>query len=190
VENNLLRSMSEPTRRNSERKISEVGNGKTLSEEQTKALPVSNGMNPPRKTVDKRFAKDEKYHGVLSQIEKAGVCPFCPENFLWHTEPILRREGSWFITKNFRPYQNSQHHFMLISTAHKEKFSEITPEDWANLGALINWTVNEYKILGGALAMRFGETSYTGSTVCHLHAHVIVPQIENGKSKTVNFPIG
>ena len=52
------------------------------------------------------------------------------------------------------------------------------------------WAVQKFELKGGALAMRFGETTYTGASVCHIHAHLIVPKTEKGKALTVEFPIG
>ena len=60
------------------------------------------------------------------------------------------------------------------------------------LDFLANFAIKKYKIKGGALAMRFGDTNYTGASVAHLHFHIISPKInkKTGRAKTVNFPIG
>jgi len=40
--------------------------------------------------------------------------------------------------------------------------------------------------------MRFGDSSVTGATVLHIHAHLIVPKIneKTKKARVVRFPIG
>jgi diadenosine tetraphosphate (Ap4A) HIT family hydrolase len=141
-----------------------------------------------KKVVDIRFAKKRGgYRNVIAEIEKEGKCPFCPDNFKYHKKhPILKKYGDWFITKNNWPYKNIEFHFVIISRQHKEKISELSGNDTKEILFLAQWVVKKYKIKGGAVAMRFGETDYTGATVCHLHAHLIVPK----KRKTVNFPIG
>lgn len=65
-------------------------------------------------------------------------------------------------------------------------------KDMADILKLAHWAEKKYQIVGGGLAMRFGATRYTGATVCHLHAHLIVPTIDprSGRAKTVLFPIG
>ncbi|MFA4890387.1 MAG: HIT domain-containing protein [Candidatus Paceibacterota bacterium] len=140
-----------------------------------------------KKVVDARFAKKrDGYHSIIKTIEKEGKCPFCPDNFKYHKHPVLKKQGNWFITKISWPYKNSGFHFIVISKKHKEKISELSSGDIKDILSLAQWVAKKNKIKGGAIAMRFGETDYTGATVCHLHAHLIVPQ----KRKTVNFPIG
>lgn len=145
---------------------------------------------PKRKTVDPRYAKGGTYGQILSEIESQKVCPFCPETFKWHTKPILRRHGDWLVTENFNPYTNSAHHFLIICKRHMEQFNELTSPDWTDMVFLVNWVIKKYHLKGGGFALRFGETTYTGATVCHLHSHLIIPRVVKGVSKPVSFPIG
>jgi diadenosine tetraphosphate (Ap4A) HIT family hydrolase len=69
---------------------------------------------------------------------------------------------------------------------HKEKFSELTKNDFYSMQTLVNWATKRLKITGGGLMLRFGDSEYSGATVHHLHFHFIEPQ----KSSTVIFPIG
>lgn len=138
------------------------------------------------KVVDPRYAKGDEYGEVIRTIEGKGSCPFCPENFTYHKEPILREEGGWIITRNSWPYENAAHHFLVICREHKEGFNEITADDLNAIKALVNWAIEEFKLPGGGFALRFGDTTFTGATVCHLHGHLIVPE----EGKHVSFPIG
>jgi len=142
--------------------------------------------------VNKRFVQGKgEYEKVISSIENENKCPFCPDNFRYHKNPILKEMGTWFITKNSWPYKNSKYHFIIINKKHKELFDELTSKDWESLRKLTNWVVKKYKIKGGGFALRFGDTDYTGATVCHIHAHIIYPEADSKKkSKTVHFPIG
>ena len=145
-----------------------------------------------KKVVDARFAKSKEYRAVINQIADEAKCPFCPDNFRYHKKPILKRLGGWFITPSTWTYKNSKHHFLIIGKSHKEKLTELTQTDWKSITTLASFVIKKYKLAGGAIAMRFGETAYTGATVCHLHMHLIVPEIKSGKriAKTVTFPIG
>jgi len=69
---------------------------------------------------------------------------------------------------------------------------ELKNEDWLAVLKLAQYAVKKFNLPGGGLVMRFGETTYTGATVCHLHAHLIVPKLDSKKkvAKTVWFPIG
>jgi diadenosine tetraphosphate (Ap4A) HIT family hydrolase len=140
--------------------------------------------------VDPKFARGKMYKKVMSEIVSEKVCPFCPETFKWHTKPILKYNGDWFITENFNPYKNTKFHFLIISKKHNENFSDILSSDWKSITSLCNWAIKKYKIKGGGLTMRFGDTLYTGATIKHIHFHLISPEIKNKKAKPVYFPIG
>lgn len=145
-----------------------------------------------KKVVDKTYAKSEEYRKVIEVIEKEAKCPFCKENFKYHKNKILKKEKGWFITKNSWPYKDIKFHFIIISEKHKEFFEELNVDDFEAVSVLVNWVIKEYKIKGGGIALRFGDTRYTGATVCHLHFHLIVPKIYNKTKRalTINFPVG
>jgi ATP adenylyltransferase len=149
-------------------------------------------INPSKKglLVDKRFAKGKMYKKVIQEIANENVCPFCPETFKWHTKPILKYDSDWFITENFNPYKDTAFHFLIISKKHNENFSDLSSSDWKSVALLCNWVIKKYKIKGGGLTMRFGNTLYTGATIKHIHFHLISPKIAKGKAKPVYFPIG
>lgn len=138
------------------------------------------------KFVDLRYAKSDDYRKVLEEIQREGKCPFCPENFRWHRKPILKEGGHWFLTKAAWPYQDTKFHFLIIGREHKEKLPELSWLDLTEVIILANWAARKFRIKGGGISLRFGDTDYTGATVKHLHFHLIVPE----KGKTVNFPIG
>jgi ATP adenylyltransferase len=143
-----------------------------------------------KKFVNTSSAKSEVYKKVLEDIDSQKVCPFCPETFKWHTKPILKRLGDWLITENFSPYKNTKYHLVVIGKVHKEKLSELTGKDWKSIFSLCDWAISKYKIKGGAITMRFGDSLYTGATVKHLHLHLISPEVLDGKVEPVYFPIG
>jgi diadenosine tetraphosphate (Ap4A) HIT family hydrolase len=141
--------------------------------------------------VNTRYAKSREYGSVISTIAGTKTCPFCPDNFKYHKKPILKRLGGWLITENSWPYKNAQKHFLIIADKHKENLRELSKKDLATILSLGKWAVKKYRIKGGALTMRFGDTNATGASVSHLHAHIIYPKLDKkGVAKTVNFPIG
>lgn len=144
--------------------------------------------------VDPRYAgrKDDGYGNVIADIIKNGCCPFCPEYFKWHQKPILKKAGGWFITESSWPYENAEHHYLIIPERHIEHVTELEKDDLSTVLDLVNEVVKKNNILGGGIALRFGDTRYTGATVVHLHFHLIVPHKEDAKdaSETVYFPFG
>lgn len=147
-------------------------------------------MKKKSELVDKRFAKGKMYKKVINDIASKKVCPFCPETFKWHTKPILKRQNGWFITENFNPYKDSKFHLLVIGEKHKEELLDLTKDDWTTIMSLFTWAIKKFKIKGGGITMRFGDSLYTGATVKHLHFHLISPEVRNGKIKPVYFPIG
>jgi ATP adenylyltransferase len=115
------------------------------------------------------------YSQVLDKINKDGVCPFCPEHVTnYHPNPILKDGKHWLYTTNAYPYKGAVHHFLLIHKTHIENFQDISPAAWLELQELINLIHTEHSIKGGAFVCRFGETKYTGASVAHLHAQIII----------------
>ena len=145
-----------------------------------------------KKVVDPTYAKSEEYRQILESIGEAGNCPFCPEHFKYHKEPILKKCGEWLITRNSWPYKHAAEHFLIISTLHKETLDELTADDLIAVKQLAAWAQKEFALAGGGLTLRFGDTVHTGATVCHLHFHLIVPKINRrtGRAHVVKFPIG
>jgi ATP adenylyltransferase len=145
-----------------------------------------------KKFVDVKNARAGEYKKVIEKIASTGKCPFCPENFKYHKRPIYKTKGNWFLTNNSWPYKNTSQHLIVLGKRHMEKFSELTKKDWDEIGYLVNFAIKKWKIKGGAVCMRFGDTNYTGASVSHLHFHVISPQInkKTQRAKAVEFPIG
>ncbi len=145
---------------------------------------------PTHQFVDPRYAKGTDYGKVLNQIQTAGVCPFCPDTFKWHTKPILQRTLGWLITRNMNPYAGTREHFLIVGKKHVENILDLSPRDMTAILRLAQWAVVEYQLPGALLAMRFGDKEFTGATVTHLHAHLIVPEKIDDRVTVVNFPIG
>lgn len=139
-----------------------------------------------KKVVDPHHAKNKEYRKVIKTIAEKGKCPFCKDNFLYHKGKVIKRNDDWFLIENGWPYENAERHFLIISNLHKESLQEVSAQEWESLKSMIDWTEKEYDIKGAALAVRFGNTKYTGATVCHIHFHLIAPH----QSKVVIFPIG
>ncbi len=140
--------------------------------------------------VDPRNAsRDPNYATYLQRAEAMGVCPFCQGP--WDENRTLHQRGSWRIARNLWPYEGNRHYLLIISEEHKTSHDELTPEDMTSVLALAQWACKEFNITGGGLAIRFGETLYSGATVCHLHFHLIQPEKKDDTSvNVIYFPIG
>ncbi len=137
-------------------------------------------------------ARTNEQKELMAQIEADGVCPFCEEHFRqYHPKPIIKETDSWFFTENMSPYEGTKHHFIFVyKKAHVISPTEITPESRAELFELIDWAIQEYDIVGGSFFMRFGEGGWNGSSVEHLHTHLIVGGKNTGESEKIKVKLG
>jgi len=113
------------------------------------------------------------YSKIISQIAKDGVCPFCEENLVKYHKNSLEKKRYWTMTDNMYPYKPSLHHKLFIHRTHITNISQISTEAWQELYNLYLQEITDNSIEGGTLAMRFGDTRFTGASVSHLHAHLI-----------------
>lgn len=111
----------------------------------------------------------------MKKIAEGGFCPFCPEHMKKHHEPPILKTGThWYVTPNMHPYDNTAHHFLIVTNAHLTDSRDLSPAAWVELQELTNWIITEHNIECGTLIMRSGDMSKTGATVLHLHAQLIV----------------
>lgn len=140
------------------------------------------------KYVDTRYAaRNPEYLQLLEEAERSGKCPFCPVS-----ETILDCFGGWVVTANRFPYEEAAVHLLLIPERHITELGELMAADVEAVLTLARRAVQGLLIPGGALFLRFGDTSYTGATIRHLHLHLIQPQADaaTGKVTVVQVPIG
>lgn len=123
----------------------------------------------------------EDQRAVMEEIKRQGHCPFCLENLKkYHTSPIIAEGKFWVLTDNQWPYEKIKHQLLAISKIHVEHIQDLDPEAGAELFKMFGDESRKRGISGGGLAMRFGSSPHGnyGSSVLHLHAHLIEPDLE------------
>lgn len=137
-------------------------------------------------------ARTPEQTALMQKIIDDGVCPFCAEHFkTYHPKPILKETEYWFFTENMSPYVGTKYHFIFVyKPAHITKPSEMLPEAQADLFSLVNWAIAEYKMPGGSFFMRFGDHRYTGGSVEHLHAHILMGDADAPDHQPVRVKLG
>lgn len=135
-------------------------------------------------------ARHDEQRGVMEEIVRDGVCPFCPEHLeKYHKEPILRRGEHWILTPNQWPYEHTRVHLLAIASYHAESLGDLKKGSLDELQEHFAWAEFTYKVASGGLAMRFGDVMKNGATVNHLHAHFIVPEDNLPPDAKVRFKI-
>jgi diadenosine tetraphosphate (Ap4A) HIT family hydrolase len=145
-----------------------------------------------KKLVDLDNARYDDQREIMQKIQEEGYCPFCIENYLKNNDAILEKGKYWYFVKNKWPYENTKQHFMFITNEHVEAFAELSPEASAELMNMAAKAIEKYKIPGGALALRFGDTDYSAGSVQHMHAQLIHPDVHKPgySDKPVRLKIG
>ncbi len=144
------------------------------------------------KFLNHRSARTDEQKALMAQIEKDGVCPFCAEYFKkYHPKPILKETDYWFVTENMSPYEGTTHHYIFVyKPAHITTPGDMEDCAKIELSNLISEASEEFGIEGGSFFMRYGDTQYNGSSVEHLHAHLISGVSENEATDKIKVKLG
>jgi diadenosine tetraphosphate (Ap4A) HIT family hydrolase len=135
--------------------------------------------------------KRSDYTRILNAIIAGGFCPFCEEHlFKHHRQPVIYKNKYWLVTKNSWPYKGSKFHFIFITRSHIEKTEDMSPMVWKELQNIYKKVIKESKINGATLMIRSGDTRYTGASVNHLHAHLIVGVSRMKNTKAIKALVG
>lgn len=147
--------------------------------------------------VNMRHVRTADQRGLYERIQEARVCSFC-EDFcrgtapIFHPLPIIRDLKYWALTKCYPPVEGAREHFLVVSKYLDPEgrhllFPILPPEAWAEFGELLDWTINEYRLPGGAFFFRFGDTDYTGASVSHLHCQIVFGGAKDGERLRVKL---
>ena len=138
--------------------------------------------------INRDNVRVERQGEVMDEIERAGICPFCPEYLNeYHKEEILRKGAHWLITRNQWPYENTSLHLLAIATYHAETIADLKKGSFDELQDHMAWAEKEFDVTEGVIALRFGASS--SATVHHLHAHLIVPSGDLPEGGHIRFKI-
>jgi len=144
--------------------------------------------------ISMRAVRREDQRKVMEKIKEQGHCPFCIENLeKYHKSPIIKEGKFWFLTENQWPYEKIKHQFLAIYKTHVEHISELPPEAGAELFTLVGEEAKKRNMSGGGVAIRFGSSEHGnyGSSVLHIHAHLIEPDLEAlGETEAWKFKFG
>jgi len=142
--------------------------------------------------LDHSEARTDEQRELMAKIETDGVCPFCEEHFRkYHPKPIIKETESWFATTNMSPYEGTAHHFLFVyKPRHIDSPVGMTAAESIELFELVNELIETHSLAGGSFFMRFGKGGYNGSSVEHLHAHLIVGTEKTESNEAIKVKLG
>lgn len=158
-----------------------------------KTSPLPSNMTGFTKSgFDHGNARTKEQQELMKKIEADGVCSFCYAHFKkYHPEPVIKENDSWLLTTNMSPYEGTKYHFFFVyKPDHKINISDMSREESADLFELVSWVTTEHNIEAGSFFMRFGIGGYNGSSVEHLHAHLIVGEKQSEDTEALRVKLG
>jgi ATP adenylyltransferase len=126
----------------------------------------------------------------MKQLLEKGECFMCYKSLTQYKNNRIEFETKhWIVTPNAYPYKHTKLHLLLISRRHVSIMSELTKEERADFTDAIVEIEKRHKLKYYSVAMRNGDFRYTGASVEHLHAHIIVGDHESDEFEPVRVKL-
>lgn len=133
-------------------------------------------------------ARGEEQLSRMEELERDGVCIFCPEHFAtFNRGPVEIVGEHWYVTKNDYPYIGARAHYLIVSNLHVRSFDELPDDAGAELWALKRELKQRLAPLAVATVERSGDMRYNGGSVAHLHVHFVA--LDDNPESTVRFKV-
>ncbi len=142
-------------------------------------IPKIEGLNAHQVLTLTRARKYKQYLAMIEAYKK-GDCVFCDP--LGEKNVVLHAADGWRIWENPYPEPNTSLHLVLAPARHIDTDRLPGVEEFIAVGKLFAWAVERYsnRLIGGGVLMRFGSPEFNAGTISHLHAHIMVPDL-NGE---------
>jgi ATP adenylyltransferase len=117
----------------------------------------------------------------MARLDAAGICLFCPEYLASHPDQrILFSTRHWTVTPNKYPYQGTSLHLLLVPHQHAGDLLELSDEVRGDFWVALAEVAEACQLRHYGLGVRNGDCRFTGATIAHVHAHVLVGSDEQG----------
>lgn len=111
----------------------------------------------------------------MQRLEADGLCLFCPEGLRRRTgQPVLFQTRYWTVMPNDFPYQGTSLHLLLVPQQHAGDVLDLDADAQADFWTALAAVRERYDLTYYGLGMRNGDCRFTGATIAHVHAHVLV----------------
>jgi diadenosine tetraphosphate (Ap4A) HIT family hydrolase len=139
------------------------------------------------------------YVSLLEESIRRGECLLDPPVYFRNTPPedVLARHGGWILGKTKFPYSNTEQdradvigHMMLFPERHILSPDEMTENEQLIFWKMCKTARDDFGAATGAIAMRYsseGRQAVVGSTISHIHAHIVVPHLDPQTGRVPDF---
>ncbi|NJC72875.1 HIT domain-containing protein [Planosporangium thailandense] len=124
----------------------------------------------------------------MQALENAGICIFCPQHLTTDpNHPVLHQTAHWVVTTNKYPYAETRLHLLLVPRAHVEDLLDLEPAARDEYWTVLRWVRDTYGLTFYSIGSRNGDGRYTGSSIAHVHVHVVVGDVDDPEHRGVRF---
>lgn len=111
----------------------------------------------------------------MERLEAAGTCLFCPEALHGHQhQQVIFETAHWAVTPNEFPYAGTRLHLLVVPHRHVGDVLDLDDEALGDFWTALRWIRERFDLGHYGLGMRNGDCRFTGATIAHVHAHVLV----------------
>ena len=111
----------------------------------------------------------------MRRLEAAGICLFCPQSLREHArQQVIIETGHWAVTPNAFPYAGTRLHLLVVPHQHVNDMLDLDDEALSDFWATLRLIRERFGLGYYGLGVRNGNCSFTGATIAHVHAHVLV----------------
>ena len=120
-------------------------------------------------------ARSAEQLSEMQRLEADGICLFCPDGLRSHgRQKVLWRTRHWSVTPNEFPYAGARHHLLLVPDEHVTDMIDLSEEAQRDFWTVLAEVRQRYDLTYYGLGVRNGDCRFTGGTIRHVHAHVLV----------------
>lgn len=117
----------------------------------------------------------------MRRLDAAGICLFCPEHLGSHPrQQVLFSTRHWTATLNEFPYPGTSLHLLLVPHQHAADLLELGDDARGDFWVALATAVEEHGLTYYGLGIRNGDCRFTGATIRHVHAHMMVASDSGG----------
>jgi ATP adenylyltransferase len=136
-----------------------------------------------------KAARTDAQKADMEDLERRGICIFCPQNIGEDTNPLEVDTDHWMVKKNSFPYKNTSLHLLAIPKVHVKTMSAIDSRAQQDFFNVIKQCEEKFNLESYALVVRSGDMRRNGGSIEHLHVHIIVGDTENPDHEAVKAKI-
>jgi diadenosine tetraphosphate (Ap4A) HIT family hydrolase len=128
-------------------------------------------------------ARTPEQTAEMRSLEARGLCLFCPDGLRGHErQQILFETRHWAVTPNEFPYQGTALHLLLVPHEHAGDLLDLPAAAQQDFWTALGLIRERYQLRYYGLGVRNGDCRFTGATIRHVHAHVLVgdPEAADG----------